>query len=713
MDCIAGSDGVGQEGQQTAGQDKDPSERVCIALPHFFRHQDLIRDPNPDKTIEQGKLINLWNHLHFSGGMVYVHVHHPDYRDDLLVRAYPEPFCNNLMICRWPEDTRRFTENARILNIILMDGLVVYLLPTRLQDEGKDHFTLHAPDKGYILGQRGARRYPSHGTRVELIQDGFRAQGVLSNFSALSFGVTVRPDVPGSFRWFNAESPSTIHFFRDEEIIFSASCRCVRQTTDQDRREIIFAPTTSQMHRFLKKKLRNPRVRVTPLPNIAFSHPVTKKNIQLDIRDLSTSGFAVHVSAEEDVLMPGMIIPDLTMNFSGALKIRCKAQAIYRRVLKKSQLRYGFVILDMDVVTYNRLCHIIMNTIDPNTHIADEVDGDCLWEFLFESGFIYPKKYALVQAYREPMKETYRKLYHNNPEIIAQMTYQWNGKIYGHVSMVRSYERAWMVHHLAAKRLGNKRTGLQILRQIIRYFDGLYRLPKAGMDYLMFYFRPENRFPDHFFGGFARHVNNPRVCSVDLFSYLSYPVSDSGQILPEGWSLKPQNREDLEALNLFYRRSSGGLLLDALHLEDEMEGKDSLQQLYARNGFIRSCRSFSLKQDGQLKAVLIVNRSDPGLSLSDFLNGIKILISDDADLSWEILSAAVSQLTDDYRIDKIPILLYPSTYLESKGVSQEKRYNLWIMDNHYGLEYGEFMMEKSKLRIRFLIRFLIRKYMKR
>jgi hypothetical protein len=110
--------------------------------------------------------------------------------------------------------------------------------------------------------------------------------------------------------------------------------------------------------------------------------------------------------------------------------------------------------------------------------------------------------------------------------------------------------------------------------------------------------------------------------------------------------------------------------------------------------------------------VLIVNRSDPGLSLSDFLNGIKILITDVAGLPWEVLSTAVSQWSDFYKIDKIPLLIYPSHYLETKGVLSEKQYNLWIMDIHYGREYGEYMMEKSKLRIKFLIRFLIKRYLK-
>ncbi|MCK7468088.1 MAG: hypothetical protein MZU91_08205 [Desulfosudis oleivorans] len=43
-----------------------------------------------------------------------------------------------------------------------------------------------------------------------------------------------------------------------------------------------------------------------------------KRKFKLDIYDLSTSGFAVYVSAEEDVLMAGMIIPDLTINYGRA-----------------------------------------------------------------------------------------------------------------------------------------------------------------------------------------------------------------------------------------------------------------------------------------------------------------------------------------------------------------------------------------------------------
>ncbi|PKN64056.1 MAG: pilus assembly protein PilZ, partial [Deltaproteobacteria bacterium HGW-Deltaproteobacteria-12] len=322
------------------------------------------------------------------------------------------------------------------------------------------------------------------------------------------------------------------------------------------------------------------------MPNITFEHPLISKNIQMDIKNLSSSGFSIALSADEDVLMPGMIIRDLKMNFSGALPIPCKVQVLYRRVEKKNLICYGFVILDMDVVAYNRLSHIVMNIIDPGAHVADEVDADHLWEFLFDSGFIYPQKYNIVQVNRQLMKQTYQRLYRDNPEITTQITYQRNGRIYGHASMIRSYRRTWMVHHLAARPLDKKRTGLQVLKNIMHYFNGLYRLPTVGMDYMMFYFRPENRFPDHFFGGFARHFKNQRACSMDLFSYLNYPTTCSRKPLPNGWLLGECTAADLEELNFFYRNTSNGLLLDVLHLDKENDDGAFLTELYARQGFI-------------------------------------------------------------------------------------------------------------------------------
>ena len=702
---------MNQQGPIIVEQVNEQPDPDVVARPLYFHHEDLVHNLNEKKTISQQKLTNLWNNIHFMDGTVQVHLRH--YRDnkEILVEAYPLPCTDQSMTCYWPEKNRLFVENAKILDIILTDGLMVFLLPTKIRDIQEDHFSMKVPEKAYVLGKRQARHFNCHGVRATLVQDGFQAQGQLTDFSSRAFTIKASPFGASSFLWFNSDRPSTINFYRDGHMVFSTSCRCIRQTSDQDIREIVFSPTTSQISRFLKKKWRNPRVRVNPLPNITFEHPLISKNIQMDIKNLSSSGFSVELSSDEDVLIPGMIIRDLKMNFSGAMPISCKAQVLYRRMERKNLICYGFVILDMEITAYNRLCHIVMNILDPGIHIADEVDSDRLWEFLFDCGFIYPKKYSLVQANRHHIKKTYQQLYRHNPEITGQLTYQQNGRIYGHASIVRSYGCAWMVHHLAARPLNNKRTGLQVLKNIMYYFNGLYRLPTVSMEYMMFYFRPENRFPDHFFGGFARHFKNPRACSMDLFSYLNYPTTCSRKPLPNGWSLGECTAADLEELNYFYRNTSNGLLLDVLRLDKEDDEGALLAELYARQGFIRSCHSLALSQHGRVKAVLVVNQSNVGLSLSDFLNGLKILVTDAAGLPWPVLSAAISQVVGCYRVEQIPILIYPSDYFQTQEVPFfQKKYNLWIINIHYGREFSEYMMDNMKFRLRFIIRLLLKKY---
>jgi len=684
---------------QISGTGERPNrfpETDPAVLPFTFNHSDLIRNPDPSKTIEQSELINLWNSIHFQEGTVFVHLHHPRYKEDLLVVANPSPCGSQTMTCQWPAESLRFTEDADILNIILTDGLSMFLLPTRFKDIQKESFTIEIPEQAYILGQRQARHYSCRGITAELSQNGFQAKGELTDFSALAFTVRVSPAGTDSFRCYDAVYPSTINLYRDGQLVFTSACRMIRQSSGQGSREMVLAPATSPMGRMLARKFRTPRVSVTPVPNVSFEHPLTRKPVQMDLINLSSAGFAVSLTADEDVLLTRMILPKAAINFGGSLSIPCRAQVINRHVEKSGHIRYGFVILDMDIVTYNRLSHMVLNAVDPGIHIADTVDADQVWDLFFESGFLYARKYEMVSAYRKPMQTTYQLLYRDNPAVFSQVTYQRNGKIYGHVSMVRSYDRTWMVQHLAARPLEDMRTGLQILRQVVRYFDSLYCLPAVGMDYMMFYFRPENRFPDRFFGDFARHVKNPRICSLDLFAYMIYPTSSPAEALPAGWTLDPCSVSDAEELGRYYRSVSGGLLMDVLGLCKAKEEGKMLSELYASCGLTRRYRSLSLSQDGKLKAVLIVNQSDAGLSLSDFLNGIKILVTDAQGLPWPVLKAAVTRLAGVYAIDSIPLLVYPSDYFKIQNVACEKRYNLWIMDMDHGRDYVEYRYGKRK-----------------
>ena len=86
------------------------------------------------------------------------------------------------------------------------------------------------------------------------------------------------------------------------------------------------------------------------------------------------------------------------------LEMACSAQVIYSRETEDQGFRCGLAILDMSVASYSRLTHILTNALDPNAYISCEIDMEALWEFFFKTGFIYPKKYRLIQSHRDKFK---------------------------------------------------------------------------------------------------------------------------------------------------------------------------------------------------------------------------------------------------------------------------------------------------------------------
>jgi len=668
--------------------------------PWLFQHRTLTDALENAKPVKKETLTNTLNHIHFIDGYVFALLGHPKYEESVLIRAYPEPCLGSKLTCRWSDDNPAGLkpEEYKFQYVVIIDGRSLILVPVAVQEIDNQHFTIELPSLSHAVGQRQARRYPCRNVTVELIQSGFLAKGELLDFNPMGFRIKVRPEASCSFQWFNSDELATVHLRNEQQILFSGACECIRQRGGLREREIVLTPSGEGINRFKKSKVRNPRQQLKPSPTVIFNHPLLNTRVQFEISDISTSGFSVYEKADEAVLLFGMIIPELVIDFAGVSRLECTAQVIYRLNEKEKGIRCALAILDMDIKTYSRLTNILGSALDPNVHISNEIDSNTLWEFLFESGFIYPKKYRLIKSYREDFKETYRKLYKESPEIARHITYERNGQVYGHISMVRAYERTWMIHHHAARNTGSKRSGLQVLKQLMHYLNDMHRLPSIKMDYTMSYFRPESKFPDRVFGGFARALKNPKSCSLDLFSYLPYTTLSLGTRLPEGWSLQECSSLDLWELSQFYNHHSGGLLLEILRRRGKDSSDECIEKLYNKLGFIRELKTYSLTSYGKLNAVLIVDKSNLGLNLSELLNSIKIVVTNPEDLPWDVLSIAIGQLSPIYNKAKVPVMIYPLDYADARQIPYEKQYQLWILNVRYGDEYMEFMQRKFRIK---------------
>jgi hypothetical protein len=621
------------------------------------------------------------------------------YHDSMFLQARPDPCLGKELVCRWSDEHLSSIDLGRyeFQHFIIGNGQSITIVPAVLKEITSEYLKIQLPDTSHTVGERRAKRYACHDVDVQMVQNGFLAKGKLVDFSPNGFRIRVRPDLLSSFNWFNPDEPVNISLYNLRRAFFSGTCLCVRQLMDSKDKELVLEPAYDCIKRFKPNMARNPRQHLLPTPTLIFDHPLMKKRVQLGVSDISTSGFCVYENGGDGILLPGMIIPDMVIAFAGSFKMNCDAQVIYRLKEDENVVRCGLAILDMDINNYSHLTHILTSALDSCSSVSAEIDMDALWEFFFDSGFIYPKKYGLIQSHREDFKKIYKKLYQENPEIAKYFTYQKNGKIYGHISMVRAYEKAWMIQHHAALTMGNKRAGFVVLKQIMHYLNDMHRLPSAKMEYVMSYYRPENKFPDRVFGGFAGTLNNPKGCSMDTFAYLPYTSLSLSARLPDGWALRECSTLDLWELKRFYNHFSGGLLLDAMALGKEHSGDESLEKVYERLGFLRKQKAYALIRQGKLKAALIVNQSELGFNLSELLNSIKIIVTDPEDLPWNVLSIAISRLTAVYHMEKVPILFYPFDYVRIEDVPCEKQYQVWVLDVQYGNEYMEYMQKKFRI----------------
>jgi len=663
-----------------------------------FQHKELFAATGNEQSWDQKKLVNKLNHINFIDGYVFILLRYKKTNEHILIKAYPQPCVKDELICRLDlqEDLIDLTEYS-FNYLMINDGLTVILAPVQLFSVEGDTLKFNLSDKSRVITTRKTRRHYCQGIACEVIQADFNVQGTLIDFTPSALGIKL--SINENMKGFDENNLSLINLNQNGVKLFSGSCCCIRNGINLPDVKIVFAPLQTQIALFPKRKIRNPRQQIAPSFTINFKHPLFQENVERDIFEISISGFSVWDNFAEETLLPGMIIPKMSIVYADVLKMDCSVQVLYRHEDKINNLvQCGLAITDMDVHSYSHLNHVVGIYLDGNARVSTEVDMDALWEFFFDTGFIYGEKYQHLQPHRETFKETYRKLYQDNPDIARHFLYEQNGKIYGHMSMVHAYRPSWLIHHFAARPMESKIAGLMILRQITHYINGCYRFASGGMDYVMAYYQPENEAMDAIFGGFVDYLANRQGSSLDLFSYTIFQNGLLKYDLPSNWMLHECTPNDLKIIKDFYENSSGGLMLNALGLDIQMK---PLRESFSKAGFIRNCQTFCLYLEDKLAAFFIVNKSDLGLNLCDLLNGIKIVIVNDKGLRWDIILAAINKLSFYYKEGYIPLLVFPSNYLARQGIRADKNYQLFILKNDpYVENYTEYMERKFRMRYR-------------
>lgn len=663
-------------------------------------------ESRPGKNVTRSHLVNRLNYLNFQEQTILVSMRHLIYEDSVFLRAKPQPCAGEKLDCLWAETPglSQLLKTYRFDYLLIADGRKYLLVNSEVVTLDEHGLSMILPGNCREFQARKIRRHPAHDVTVQLFQHGAVFDCELVDFTPVSLRVAGKCDDPAMIKWFNRESPVHLRLMKGGRNLFSGSYEILSQKFGGKGCTMVLGQLYSSMQRFKSKQYRNIRQQLIPSPNIVFEHPLIGKRINLKIADISGTGFAVEESEGDCVLMPGMMIPDLKITFAQGVSLNCLAQVVFRKVVAdprgEGTVRCGVAILDMSIDDHVKLLSILHQVANTKSYVCTDVDLDDLWDFFFETGFIYPGKYAHFQANKEQIKETYAKLYTHNPHIARHFIYMDRGAILGHLAMVRFYRNAWLIHHHAARKSVSVKAGLAVLDQVCHYLNELESYAFANLRFVYCYYRPDNKFPSRVFGGFAREYPDPRVCSQDEFAYSHYKGGQGEEDLPEQWELAASTLFDITEMGSFYRYASGGLMTQAFDLYAGAAGRQELEEQYQSLGFRKELYLYSLRKNGSLKAFFLVNCTDAGFNMAELTNCVTLLVLDE-ELPYRVVDISLGKLSRHYEGEEMPVLSYPVSYLDKESVPYDKVYLLWVLNMQYSDQYlhycqGLFRMVKKR-----------------
>ncbi len=657
---------------------------------------DASEAAGPPKAITRRQLINRLNFINFQDGAISAVFHHSANRRKISVAVKPQPCCDEHLKCLWEQPESVLPRlNFYIFSHLSLEAAnrEIRFAP-ELVDINETGMLFRLQEHGIETISQKDIDLPCHGIQAQLFQHGAHLRGRLHRFHATRFVVDLTAPPPQTFQWIQNESPVHVIFNNNDETLYTGECRIIDQKIEGSRGTFTLEHSADRLRRFEHREFRSERHRLVPSPHLFFRHPFSGAPIQCSVVDVSGAGFCVEEVSFESALPAGLIIPSVKLDFAGMFQFSCKAQVVYRTLRgddendKNGKVLCGLAVLDIRIEDHTKLMALINHADNQNCYVCNQVDLDVLWDFFFETGFIYPEKYVFLRENKERIKRTYEKLYNRPSTIARHFTYQEGAKILGHIAMLRFYQDAWMIHHHAGNTLVSPRAGLEVLRQIGHFGYNCHRLQAIHMDYLICYFRPENKFPARVFGRIAKNIANPKGCSMDCLAYYHYRKKPVDQRpLPPGWELEETGTEDLEIFGCFYEERSGGLMTDALDLVSQKLEMSALSEEYHRLGFRRERYVFSLKKNGLIRALIMANQSNIGINLSDLTSAVNIIAIEPEALTRDVLDRTLHHVAELYDLAEIPVLVYPDTCPEHLRINIEKRYNLWIMkicfSDHY------------------------------
>ncbi|MBN2508974.1 MAG: PilZ domain-containing protein [Spirochaetales bacterium] len=660
---------------------------------------DICRDSSPqakhqdtgppqaiaaEKKIRRKHLINKLNHHHFAVKPVTLVFSSEEYTQELEYEGFVEPCTDTDVRIRVAKsEDLPILRNCALSYIQLKTGSGLFrLYPSGLTIKD-DIFTVDLPSFGEQMVSTASAYVPAKDLQARVYQNSVELLGTIERFSSRSF-LFICDNDDNAHQLINGDTPAHVLIQNNDGPVFSGDCAIAPAHTGS--RTFKLTPDLENVNRFPAKEYRSARIILDNLPLLSFHHPMSGMYMEFRIHDISGTGF--RISNQHAILFPGLKIHDALITFPDGTKLRCLIQVIHTRY-EMEESSVGMGILDILPQDHIKLLAMLHQARDPYAFLCKKINLHQLMEFFFDSGFIYPAKYAYLQKYKKEILLLYDKLYNSENDIARHFIYQKGNSILGHLAMMRFSEKGWLIHHHAAALEGGMNAGIHVLNQATSFITDSYRFHRMNLNFILCFFRPDNKFPQRVFGSLVPKINDRQQCSVDPFAYIHLPAEEIPADDGAGWTLSDPEPHDFQVLTKYYHAQSGGLLLEAMDILPHQSQNGTIKKAFAEAGIERDIQLKTLKNNGSPAAFFILNTSDPGLNMSDLTNNLMIIIINENMLSRQRLLHAAHHMCATAHSAHSPLLVYPEDAARRLDLKAEKTYEFWIIRSSLSDIYHE------------------------
>lgn len=408
----------------------------------------------------------------------------------------------------------------------------------------------------------------------------------------------------------------------------------------------ILVPLPESMVRFRHRWLR--RSPVSSECWLRFTHPLWPQvHVVRPVLDISYEGLSCYTEPGEDLLYPGMQLPEILVEMPGRAPVKLRAELRNLSSTPKGR-RCGMYVTPADEQVREWRA-LVEEQMHPNTEVAGDWN-EPTWELFDRSGYFrlsgkVPEKFAFLKA---QFHDTQSRLGSDTSLGYRVVRPAPTGGVEATLSVLKPYTHSWLAHQLArhdpGAASGKKTSAREALRDIyLRGYEPVQIDP--NVKWLFAYAEAHVRWTRFTKFDFAKWYEHTGQSALIPFRLMEGEVNAPWPAIPEGLSVSEATAEECTLLLEKIERTRPMAYREVMDLVPERFDLKEVKQAWESARLSREREVVVARRDGRPIAAAILETAHPGLNLFNILDGVRVVSFEDEDMSDEVQDAYVGLLS--------------------------------------------------------------------